>query len=215
MAREYNNQSKLEVFFTKWWTWVQLLKTRFVWFFVRNRKHPVKVYKNIAEIPVALSWGTRYKPDPIGRNPILHPTEIQKRIEKDELIADCEDHACYWAAALIKSKLAKKVWMGVFWYYRADGTFGGHAVCVFLGLDGKMYYADYGMPVENIAPIAGPDAFGWLSSAFPAYGKKLVSASMTSFRGLNKRDTLKFGKTLYFKPDKIMSVTDLLLSDVE
>ena len=125
---------------TMWWSQVGEVVLR-----------PVKSYADIAK---ALDGGKRWREDPLGGlfDSLYHPSRIQLNIDMNEPIGDCDDHAVYWCAMLLRSGLARRAWLAFYQYRRSDGVVGGHVVCVFEstdpGPDGKpkLFWVDYGLP---------------------------------------------------------------------
>jgi hypothetical protein len=116
----------------------------------RHRKNPqVAVYTTTRQIAEAINWGRNWRSDPWkgALDVVMHPRKFQAKINAgDTEFGDCDDHALYWATALLKSGLADRVWMGTIWYQKPDKKKGsGHAICVF-EKDGKTFWADYGTP---------------------------------------------------------------------
>ena len=203
--------NKLYAFFRGIATLTQMFRMKMFWLFTKDSKHPVATYATPIDISYGLKRGTRYKRDPSWRDPIFHPQWIERKLSLEKRIGDCDDHAIYWCAALIKSGLAKKVWFSGFGYMNAQNQFKGHAVCVFIGLDDKMYWADYTDPklVTVDSNNIVPDGFEWVIQGVKDYGRKFRSARMIEITGLNKRETPRFGKVTYFKPERDLSADEL------
>lgn len=185
-----SKSNKFKDWFYRLYLYIRIFKMRMLWMFTYNKKHPVATYTNINDIPKTLKWGSGYKFDP-PRDPVYHPTQIQKRIDAGYKIGDCDDHAIYWAAALIKNKLAKRVWFSTYFYTTDSGERAGHAICVFQGLDGKYYWGDYSTPnpVEIDNKLL-PTTFEWVETAMKAYGAvRIKTANMFEVKRLNWRDT--------------------------
>ncbi len=110
----------------------------------------IKGYESEHQIAEALSWGRTWVSDPLGGvlDNMYHPTRVQFNMNLGRPVGDCDDHAVYWCAALLKSKLARKVWLSFYQYERVDGHVGGHVVCVFEKLGGGCYWVDYGIPAK-------------------------------------------------------------------
>jgi len=180
--------------FSNWfytlYLYARIFKMRMLWLFTFNRKHRVQIYETINDIPLKLKWGSLYKYDP-PRDPVYHPTQIQKWLDLGKKIGDCDDHAIYWCTALLKSGLVKRVWFCMYFYETAAGEHEGHAICVFEGLDGLMYWGDYSTP--NPVLIHSdllPTKFDWLITAMKSYGAvSITSASMFEVPRINWRDT--------------------------
>lgn len=155
----------------------------------------VKVYENIEEIPEAFEFGRKYRYDQLfgsKSDHLTHPARLQWRLDNNFEFGDCDDHAIYWCATLLKSKLAKRVWFAHYSMKRMteENNFHreGHAVCVFEGLDGELYWADYRKPkkITNISEFMHESA--------RAYRSQPVVGAIWEVKGLKDNDTPKFGK---------------------
>jgi len=130
-----------------WWYGLTLTLTR------RKNKHPeVATYKTVTEIPVALNWGRNWRPDPIkgALDVCMHPRKFQANIDSGSTeFGDCDDHALYWATALLKSGLADRAYLGTVWWSKEGEKDVGHVVCVF-DKDGDTFWTDYGIPRKAV-----------------------------------------------------------------
>lgn len=168
-----------------WYRIVQWFSGLFAW------RHHVKPVSAISEIPERLSWGQRYKADRKGGDRFYHPRRVQMRIDRDVRVGDCEDHAGYWIACLLKSGLARRAWLGAVFFVR-NGV-EGHAVCIFEDHDGKFWWCDYGMPnaFDAEADSASP-GWEWALAVSRAFGASHCRrAEIYKVRGLED-DALKF-----------------------
>jgi hypothetical protein len=167
--------------------------------FRKKKITKVKIYDTIEEIPKAFNNGKDYRSDMFfGRKSdhLTHPTVLQGRIEDKEKFGDCDDHAIYWCAALIKSKLASKVWLGFYHMINEEsGEITGHAVCVFADHSNVLHWADYRNP-RKISKVVGPRDF-MIQSAY-SYGKKAIKGAIILIKELDENDTPKFGKITRF-----------------
>ncbi len=173
-----------------WYRIVQWFSGVFAW------KHPVKPVASVSEIPERLSWGQNYKADRRGSDRFYHPRRIQLRIDKDVRIGDCEDHAGYWIACLLKSGLAKRAWLGAVFFVR-DGI-QGHAVCLYEDRAGQFWWCDYGMP-RPFTPQADTHGdvdgvgYAWAPEVARAFGASaLHRAELYGISGLKRTDALDF-----------------------
>ena len=162
----------------------------------RKKKYPeVKTYESIADIPPAIKYGRNWREDPIKGllDIVMSPRKFQYLIDKgSEEFGDCDDHALYWAAALLKSNLADKAWLGTVWYSKADGSMkSGHVVCVF-SKGGKSYWADY----RNPSLFEG--TWEWATQVAQSRGKVLHAAALIEVK-LRKSGHTKLSK----KTDRI------------
>jgi hypothetical protein len=116
----------------------------------RKRHYPqVATYKTPDEIVLALRFGTAWRPDPLKEalDVMMSPRKMQQRIDdKAAVLGDCDDHAIYWATALLKSGIAERAWLGTVWYQNANGKGTGHVVCVWERWNGALYWSDYSVP---------------------------------------------------------------------
>lgn len=149
-------------------------------------------HENTRSIVQALNYGNDYVLDPLsGAIDIMyHPRKIQERINRGDKIGDCDDHAIYWATCLLKSALASEAWIGTVYYQKEDGSFGGHAICVFRDYSGKLFWSDYGMPNavdshEEWSREVGEEK----------YGKTLIASALVPIISIDSDDTPKFGKS--------------------
>lgn len=172
--------TKLVRFFYRYLYWLVPWWYGMTQTFTRKKRYPeVRFYGAVTDIPPAIQYGRRWREDPIKGllDVLMTPRKFQWHIEMDhEEFGDCDDHALYWATALLKSKLADKAWLGTVWYTKPDGSSkSGHVVCVF-SKDGRTYWADYG----------NPSAFGgkweWASQMANRRGKIVQAAALTEVR---------------------------------
>lgn len=163
----------------------------------------VKKYKKIEDIPAAFEFGRKYRWDQLfgsKSDHLTHPTRLQWRINNDFEFGDCDDHAIYWCAALLKSKLAKRVWFAFYSMKKQDpmnktsrADRMAHAVCVFQGLDGEFYWCDYGVP-KKIDTVSQ-----FMVESASTYGYLPIAGVICHIDGLRDDDTPKFGKRTIFK----------------
>lgn len=154
-----------------WWYGTTQLLTR------RRRHWPdVARYTSHRDIADAINWGRNWRPDPWnGRlDVMMNPRKFQARIDAgDEGFGDCDDHAIYWATALLKSKLCRRAWLGTIWYSKEDGSrASGHVVCVYETESGRRFWTDYGIG----KPFDGE--WGWVAQVAASRGKIPHAAGM-------------------------------------
>lgn len=133
-----------------------------------RRWPPLPRFYNVREIAQELDWGQHWRPDPLKGmlDVLMDPRKMQARIDDgDREFGDCDDHALYWATALLQSGLADRAWLGTVWYGR------GHVVCVFEN-KGLSYWTDYGLPTTFQAPWA------WAYDVAARYGKLAQHAGL-------------------------------------
>lgn len=177
------------LWFVKLWYGLSMLVTR--------TRTPVKRYRAISEIPVALDYGKDWRPDPLkgALDVATHPTRFQERLDKavpgqdgDE-IGDCDDHAVYWIVALLKSRLVARCWLSFYQMKRVtDGRRSGHAVVVFEDHFGDFYWADYKDPYKI------NDKWDFATDSAAKFGSEPVGAGMIEIKRVTKRDSIKWGK---------------------
>lgn len=165
----------------------------------KSKKFRVAKYENVEEIPKAFKNGRNYRPDLIfgshKSDHLTHPTELEERISKGESFGDCDDHAIYWCAALVKSGLAKKVWFAFYSMEHVETKKRqAHAVCVFYGNDEKFYWADYRNPrkIDEVKDFMHQSARN--------YNCAPIAAAIWVVEGLSKDDTPQFGKITRLLP---------------
>jgi len=109
----------------------------------------VEIASTIEELSRRLAGGTRYVAD--GVDTMRHPRVVQRRIRLGEEIGDCDDHASYIASVLLKSNLAREVYLAQLHMQDPDGGVSGHAFVVFSANDDhdpNWYAMDYAMPLS-------------------------------------------------------------------
>lgn len=187
-----------------WYRVVQWFSGIFAW------KHHVKPVSEISEIPERLKWGGLYKADRKGGDRFYHPRRVQKRIDDGVRIGDCEDHAGYWIACLLKSGLAKRAWLGAVFFVR-NGV-EGHAICIYEDHAGKFWWCDYGMPrpftpeADSLGDVDGV-GYAWAPEVARMFGATAVhGAELYGIAGL-KHDALNFEwrRTHHRKIDRPLS----------
>lgn len=170
-------------FWRLWFVW-----WRTTMFFGKPRigadRYRVRVLEAIPEIPARLGWGRSWHPDPLNGNfdIMRHPRRIEKRLILEQKPGDCDEHAIYWCASLLRSGLAKEVWLCTYSGIDLRGKLRGHAVCVF-STDAGLFYADYGIPVPLKWLNDFADIDGAKRGVFPLWGTR------ARVRGLSKDDT--------------------------
>lgn len=137
-----------------------------------RRWPPLPKFYNEREIATELAWGKNWRPDPLRGllDVVMDPRKLQHRIECGETeFGDCDDHALYWATALLQSGMADRAWLGTVWYGE------GHVVCVYQR--GKLaYWVDYGLPAHVVAP------WGWAHLVATQRGRVAMCAGMMEVR---------------------------------
>jgi hypothetical protein len=158
-----------------WWYGTTLTLTR------RKNKNPeVAVYTNTREIVEAINWGRNWRPDPLkgALDVVMHPRKFQAKINAgDTKFGDCDDHALYWATALLKSGLADRASLGTVWYTKPGGKGVGHVVCVF-EKDGDTFWADYRDPRKQVAG----DEWAWAKDVAAGRSATLNAAAKFEVR---------------------------------
>lgn len=156
----------------------------------------VKKYNSVEEIPKAFEFGRKYRYDQLlgsKSDHLTHPTRLQWRINTEREFGDCDDHAIYWCTALLRSKLASKVWFAFYSMKEEDQETGeikrnGHAVCVFADLEGQLWWCDYRKPkkINEMRDFMVESASG--------YGRIPIAGAVWHVKGLKDDDTPIFGK---------------------
>lgn len=157
--------------------------------FTRKKEYVVPTYASTHDIITALDYGNLYKSDPNKghRDVMYHVTHAQRHIATGKGSMDCDDYACYWLYTLLKSGLAKRAWLGVLFFLRND-KFEGHAIAVFEGQDGKMYWADYTDPNPFV------EEWGWAKASVAAFGGQLLVANIHEVVRITKNGCLRFAR---------------------
>ena len=181
-----------------------LVKLWYSFTMLLTRKSGVKVKSNFIsymEIAKELSFGMRYKKDPLNGmlDVLTHPTRIQDRINKDQLIDDCDGHAIYWATTLLKTHLVKNAWFS-FIMFGDDSTdaIQGHAVCVFQDWNDQMFWVDYNKP-KNFDNTSA-STWDWCGQVCKSFSKddgdllKPLTAGMIKINKITETDTPVFGE---------------------
>lgn len=167
----------------------QRIKYRISQRVTRVDKPEVQPATSFAEIVIRVAYGRRYRQDG-RRDRMLHPRRVQARVNAGAIgLGDCEDHAAYWIACLIKSQLADEVLLGNL-QFKNGGKRAGHAVVVFKA-DGDWYWADYNMP----SLLPSRDA--WVDAVLAIYGNELVGGVLTRVE-LNADDTINFNESILY-----------------
>lgn len=133
-----------------------------------RRWPPLPKFQSEREIAEELQWGANWRPDPLKGmlDVLMDPRKMQQRIDDgDKEFGDCDDHALYWATALLQSGIADRAWLGTVWYGK------GHVVCVYQR-DQLAYWTDYGLPQHVVEP------WGWAHQVAGTRGKRATSAGM-------------------------------------
>lgn len=129
------------------------------------------------------------KVEEVGSMECMDITTSSGRIwlpESDVVVHNCDEHAAYWCACLLKSGLVDNVWMGTLQMQAPDGTISGHAVSVFdRPGTGSLWTADYDVPVS-----IGTDRWGWVDVYCQRYGAKPVFATLAKVIRLDADDLI-------------------------
>lgn len=158
-------------------------------FLTRLEEPVVQPARDYLDVLLRIAYGTHYTPDG-RRDRMAHPRQMQMRIHQNrQRIGDCEDHAAYWIAVLLKSDLADECLLGVLFYERS-GSKEGHAVTVFRKGD-EWFWVDYNSPV----PL--PERNAWADSVLERYGHSRRGAFLLQTT-LGKGDTIYFGEHTLF-----------------
>lgn len=152
---------------------------------------PVRPAASYEEIVTRLRFGQGYAPDPVhGKLDIMrHPRRIQRWIDTGKPIGDCDEHAAYWLACLLKSGLACEAYLGILQAQTlATGETWGHALAVWRESEGgPLLWADYGLPRTT------DGEWGWVQQVADAYQSRPLFAGLAHVHRLDGDDTLVFG----------------------
>lgn len=141
-------------FFYKWLYWLVPWWYGLTMTLTRKRRYPdLPYYRTVYDVSRALSLGRRWRPDPLGGklDVLSHPRKVQWKMDRGNGgIGDCDDHAIYWATAILQNNLAQRVYLGTVWAKRPSDKRGfGHVVCVWD--DGRdIYWGDYFAPSRTL-----------------------------------------------------------------
>lgn len=176
-----------------WWAIGMRLWTRLWWsltqHFSRIKNTPLPKFDAGRDIAAYLNYGNSYVPDKPHFDAMYHATHSEVHLlTGNHASMDCDDHAAYWAQALLRSGLAKKVWIGDFRMVDDKGHTEGHALCVFRDSDGKRYWADYANPRDFDGD------WDWAEQSAQTFGKKLICAGLIEVAGVTPDGRIKFGR---------------------
>ena len=171
-------------------TWFSARWYQFTMWLSKKPGARVREYSNIEEIIGAMNYGKLYQQDEIFNiksDHMTHPGALQLKLDNGKGFGDCDDHAIYWCAALLKSGLAKKVWIGIF-TMKNDKGYSGHAICVFEDMDHELNWCDYRMPtkIEKMSDFQNQSA--------ERFGKQAICGAIWHVTHLKNDDTPVFGK---------------------
>ncbi len=178
------------LFFVKVWYGLSMRLTKVHTNRVRN-------FETLDEIPHSYGWGARYKKDPLNGklDYLTHPSRLAKNAELGDPFGDCDDHAIYWCVALLKGGFARRTWFCIYQMEKEDGSFSGHAICVFESAkDGMYYWSDY--PLPNCLDEYRDK---WVYRSAQAYGANPICAGMIEVEAVREDDTPVFGEITVLK----------------
>jgi hypothetical protein len=162
-----------------WWSFTQRITKRDV---------PLPTFTSPREIVEHLDYGRKYISDP-RLDIMYHATHSERHLlSGNKASMDCDDHAVYWAQAMIRSNLAKSVWIGTFRMRDAKGKVEGHALLVYRDFDGTRRWADYDVPRDF------EDDWDWARQSAAVFGCEMVGAAVIEVRGVTKDGRIKFGR---------------------
>lgn len=184
----------VQFYYTKLF-WSAILWYRITQFTTKlfHKGEPVRVFDSSQALGFYVHANAIYTLDPLkGKfDMLLHPTVFQHRVESGEPADDCDGHAAFWLASLLKSKIPSSAWLATVWYKKQNGDRAGHAIAVWCE-EGKYFWADYGVP-QGTDKIHMDAQWTWPNSVMKAgYGVEPLCATLTPVT-LDKHDGLKFG----------------------
>jgi len=159
----------------------------------------VAYYHSFEQIANDYGWGRRYKKDPLNGklDYLTHPSKLAHNAAFELKFGDCDDHAIFWCTALLKNKLAKRVWFCFYTMERIeDGRVSSHAICVFEDAEKDAYFwCDYQLP-----SYLDEYRNKWLFKSADAYVAKPLVGAMIEVVDVREDDTPVFGKITVLKP---------------
>lgn len=146
---------------------------------------PVLPAANLDALVMRLGAASLYRAD--KADTMRHPRIVQRRLNRGEKIGDCDDHASYVSAVLLKSNLAAEVYPSII-HFERDGKPSGHAFVLFRSNDGyaDWYVMDYFAPTRVDTPRDGFEAIAKSFGATPICGAYL-RADLRADDGLRLR----------------------------
>jgi hypothetical protein len=178
--------------FVRFWYQLTVKHTR------AKNVHWIRYFRYPYEIAKELKFGEAWKEDPLkgAFDYMPHPTVIQDHINHNKPLDDCDGHAIYWAANLLNSNLASKVWIGTVHMKKKDGTISGHCVCLFEDFLNKHYWCDYSEPRQF---VEGPTIFTWPWLVAEEYDARPIAAGFFQVKEVQKDYTPIFSTKVYSK----------------
>ncbi len=120
--------------------------------------------------------------------------------ESDVIVHNCEDHAGYWIARLLNSKLVARAWLGLIYFTMESGEKTGHAVCVFTDFDGKTYWVDYMMPHPAGDHSSFQPGWDWALAVAKSFRATFTGAILFEIPCLTGHQGLSFGNMRVMSP---------------
>lgn len=185
--------------YSRWSAWWLLIWWRVTQFVSSFRAIPLPTsVRNLTYISKMLGEGSLYRPDrPLAG--MWNPGYVWARATNDQRVGDCEDHAGFWVAMLIRAafdsegRMLESIAIGTVWGLDANGKHVGHAVALFGFRDhhGVLteYWADYGLPQPAVIK-----SWDWAKEIARRYGWTYQAAYILEVRGVSRRGSLQFGK---------------------
>ena len=178
------------IYFVKFWYGLTMRLTKID----TNR---VSNFQTLDEIPSSYGWGTRYKSDPLNGmlDYLTHPSRLARNAELGDPFGDCDDHAIYWCVALLKAGHARRTWFCIYQMEKQDGSFSGHAICVYESVtDGMYYWTDYPLP-----RCLDEYRDKWIYTSAETYDETPLAGAMIEVEAVKEDDTPVFGKITVLK----------------
>lgn len=113
---------------------------------------------------------------------MTHPRVVYQRILDGESPGDCDDHASFRAACMLKVRRAgeplyDRVWLGLVHFLERDGARNGHVVVVYQ-VDGVVYWIDYNKRHHVINTDGTQKPRGWADDYCASINATLLGAKM-------------------------------------
>lgn len=175
-------------------------------FLTKHKKATLPTFLTTYQIAEMLRFGKGWRKDPFGGSldVLTHPTRVQWRLDNGKRkIEDCDGHAAYWCVALLKSGLAKRAWFCFFQMRKIDGSFGGHAICMYEDAFGVLWWCDYGPPLmlQGELPTSALEGWEWAVMSAKGYKAKPIAAAKIEVKLSKDKNGMKWLRGYQSKTD--------------